>query len=74
MPFMSSAWETTPDDILNVIHDMGKKAGPDKVHEIDNLLDHFAIEDAALKGDSMEEQVNYAYEEIKKQITEGNMI
>jgi len=71
---MSYAWETTEDDILNVVHDMGKKADEDKVHDIDNLLDHFAIEDAALNGDSMEEQTKYAYEEIKKQITEGNMI
>lgn len=71
---MSNAWETTPDDILNVIHDMGKKAGPDKVHEILDNLDQFKIEDAALYGDDMDEQTNYAYEEIKKQITEGNII
>jgi len=71
---MSNAWETTEDDILNAVHQMGKKATSDEVQHIMDNLDQFAIEDAALNGDDIQEQTNYAYEEIKKQIIEGNLL
>ena len=71
---MSNAWETTDEDIINVINDMDKKASEDKVHEILNNLNQFNIEDAALNGDDIDEQTKYAYKEIKKQIIEKNLI
>lgn len=71
---MNNAWETTTDDVLNVIHSIGKKATGDKVQEILDNLDQFSIEDAALNGDSMDEQTKYAYEEIKNQITKENLL
>lgn len=71
---MSNAWETTTDDILNVIHELGKKSDTDKVEEIYNELDLYIIEDAALQGNDIEEQTNYAYDEIKRQIVDNNLI
>lgn len=70
---MSNAWETTTEDVLNVIHDMGRKATSEKVEEIMEELDQFSIEDAALNGDSLDEQTRYAYEEIKRQIIEKKL-
>lgn len=70
---MNNAWETTEDDVLNVIHNMGRKATSEKIQEIMDDLDNFSIEDAALNGDSMDEQTKYAYEEIKRQITEKGL-
>jgi uncharacterized protein YggE len=71
---MSNAWETTADDVLNVIHQMGKKATSEQVDAVLNNLDHFDIENAALRGDDMDVQTQYAYEEIKRQITEDELI
>jgi hypothetical protein len=74
MSHVSSAWETTPDDILNVIHQMGKKATGEQVHEIQDGLDEFLIEVAALRGDDMEEQTKSAYTEMKRQIIKNKLI
>ena len=71
---MSNAWETTEDDVLNVVHKMGKKLKSGEAEEILFELDQFAIEDAALAGNDIESQTNYAYEEIEKQIIENNLL
>lgn len=68
---MSNAWETTTDDVLNVAHEMGMKLTTQEVEKIYNDLDHEIIEVAALNGKDLEEQTDYAYEEIKRQITEN---
>jgi len=65
---MSNAWENTSDDVLNVIHKMGKKATSYQVETIFDSLDHFKIEEAALRGNDMDTQTEYAYEEIERQI------
>lgn len=65
---MSNAWETTTEDVLNVVHSMGKKLKENEADEILNNLDQFAIEDAALNGNDIEEQTDYAYDEIKRQL------
>lgn len=70
---MSNAWETTADDILNVVHQMGKKANTAAIEHIMENLDHFKIEDAALKSNDIDEQTNLAYEEIKRQIIEESL-
>jgi len=71
---MSNAWETTSDDVLNVVHKLGKKITGDKTEEIHNNLDMYLIENEALRGDSIEDQTNYAYQEIARQIKEGNLL
>jgi hypothetical protein len=68
---MSNAWEITTDDVLNVAHEMGMKLTTEETEKIYNDLDHFLIEEAALNGKDLEEQTDYAYEEIKRQITEN---
>jgi hypothetical protein len=65
---MSNAWETTSEDVLNVIHRMGKKATSEQVEQIHDDLDHYEIECEALRGDDMDEQTESAYVEIERQI------
>jgi len=67
---MSNAWETTIDDVENVLVSMGiNGVSEEKLEEItDFKIDHVAIEKAALYGESMEKQTDYAYEEIEKQL------
>ena len=71
---MSNAWETTEDDVLNVIHYMGKKASSEQVQSILNDLNHFAIEDAALNGINIGSQTVYAYKEIEDQINKMGVL
>jgi hypothetical protein len=65
---MSNAWETTSDDVLNVIHKMGRKATSDTVETIFDSLDHFEIEHSAMQANDLETQTEYAYVEIERQI------
>ena len=71
---MSNAWGTTTDDVLNVIHNMGKKTAGDKVHQILNDLNHFEIECEALRAPDQETQIEYAYQEIQRQIQEKGLL
>ena len=71
---MSNAWETTTDDVLNVVHQLGKKIDGDTCHTILEELDQFAIENAALNGDDIDEQTQYAYDEMKMQIHEKGLV
>ena len=67
------AWETTVEDVGNVLRRMGKSEG--KAEGIFDELDCEAIARAALdSGVEMEEQVEGAYDEIKRQIEENNLI
>jgi hypothetical protein len=68
---MSNAWETTDEDVLNVLNSMGKKDS--SAEDVLSNLDHYKIERAALKGNDLETQTEYAYEEIKRQLTEGDL-
>jgi ribosome maturation protein Sdo1 len=67
---MSNAWETTDEDIINVVRDIrkGKIANTRTVERILKNLDHAAIEKAALHGNDLDKQTQYAHEEIKRQI------
>jgi hypothetical protein len=74
-PKMSSnAWETTSEDVSNVLHSMNKRITEKQTEKILNNLDQFAIENSALQANDLETQTTYAYEEIKRQITEENLI
>ena len=65
---MSLAWETTTEDVINVCRNNGEKISEDKASEIHDQLDMDKIEKAALRGDDMDEQIDYAYIEIWEQI------
>ena len=71
---MSMAWETTSNDVLIVMEQNGIQVDVDmeewKVDEIVAKLDHDAVEKAALYGDEMEQQTEYAYKEITRQLKE----
>lgn len=71
---MSNAWETTEDDVLNVVHRMGKKLKAGQAEEILFCLNQFNIEDEALRGNDIETQTEYAYQEIERQIREDKLI
>jgi enamine deaminase RidA (YjgF/YER057c/UK114 family) len=68
---MNTAFEISVEDVGNVLdaHRIGYDA--DELH---GNLDHDAIEEAALWGDNMEEQTNYAYQEIEKQLKEIGLL
>lgn len=65
---MSSAWETTVDDVINALakHQVQIDRETAAIHH--NNLNHEMVESAALNGDTMDEQVEYAYNEIWHQI------
>jgi hypothetical protein len=67
---MSSAWETTVDDVLNVLKELGVKKTEEEADTILDNLDTDKIEIEALRGDNMDEQIDGAYLEIKEQIIE----
>jgi hypothetical protein len=78
---MSLAWETTADDVYNVMRThnvvdetMNLRGRAEK--EFDDLdeEDHSRIEEAALRGDDMDEQTNYAYDEIEDILAEKGII
>jgi hypothetical protein len=71
---MSNAFEVTPDDVLNVVHRMGKKISEEKCHEIHDALDHFKIEDEALRANDLDAQTDAAYDEIERQIKENKLL
>jgi len=71
---MSNAFEVTTDDVLIVVHRMGKKISGDKAHEIHNALDHYKIEDEALRANDLDTQTDAAYDEIERQIKEKGLL
>ena len=68
---MSNAWETTSDDIWIVLKNSGIDKTDDEINDIcDFQIDHDEVEKVALCGNDIDEQVNYAHDEIKKQLKE----
>ena len=66
------AWETTVEDVENVLRRMGKSEG--KAEGIFDELDCEEVARAALRSTDFGEQVAGAYTEIQRQITEGNLL
>lgn len=64
---MSNAWETTSDDIANVL-DRNRAFDYDAEEICDFVIDHDAVEKAALYGNDIEEQTEFAYQEIERQL------
>jgi len=78
---MSSAWETTTEDVRTVLAKHGKNLDDPKLVEITDSLDHDAIESAALAaaaseniGDDLEKQTAGALSEIEDQLIEDGVI
>lgn len=71
---MGCAWETTVDDVLNVLKEEGVSKTEEEAESILDDLDHDKIEKEALRGDNMDEQVDYAYLEIKEQLIEMGIV
>jgi len=67
---MSTAWETTTEDVMNVCKNNGERITEAQAEEILDRLDTDKIEKEALRGDDMDEQVDYAYIEIWEQIVD----
>jgi hypothetical protein len=67
---MSHAWETTVEDVQNVLRGMGMPGDEKSAQNVHRSLDMTAIEKAALHGDNMDRQTEYACQEIKRQIKE----
>ena len=69
---MSLAWETTTDDIRVALSGMLGRGIRDmtdaQIEYLSTKLDHEEIEKAALYGDNIEQQTEYAIEEIREQI------
>jgi len=62
---MNTAWETTVEDVDTVLRAHNLDLDADEIHD---QLDKDDVEDAALFGDTTEQQTNYAYQEIEHQL------
>lgn len=71
---MSNAWEVTEADVRVVLGQHDVKTNKRKMKRIMDLLDCDAVECAALAGDEIEEQANYAFEEIENQLIDVGII
>lgn len=65
---MSYAWEVTIDDIINVFIRNQLPVSDSVAMDILDDLDLFLIEKAVLYGNDLDEQTEYAYQEIERQL------
>jgi sporulation-control protein spo0M len=68
------AWETTDQDIVNVMGNHDHDITDERAQEILEKIDITAVEGAALRGDEMEQQTHYAYGEIERQLVALNFL
>lgn len=78
---MQTAYEVTEDDLQNVLSSnalvdgyAGGKTLAVMASELFTELDFGLIEDAALAGDSMDQQTDYANDEIARQLREKGVL
>jgi hypothetical protein len=57
------AFEVTPEDVQQVMN-----CSEEEAEKLFDRLDLYAVEKAALYGNDIEEQTQYAYTEIKQQL------
>ncbi len=62
------AFGISSDDVIAVALRRGVSLSEEKAEALFDDLDHDAIEDAALAGDDMGEQTDYAFDEIERQL------
>jgi hypothetical protein len=71
---MSMAWETSPDDVSNVLDAHGIEYDDARLEEICDLLDYDAIEQGVLHYCSMDAQTNSMLDDIESQLMEKGVI
>ena len=71
---MSNAWEVTDDDITQVLDKHGVAATDDKLTECHRELNSAEVEKAALCGLDIQEQMEYALDEIEMQLKLAGII
>ena len=67
---MSYSWEVTDEDIAVALQENCSPNGENDILEVRGYLDLYRVENAALAGDSIEDQSDYAIENILIQIRE----
>ena len=72
MNALLTAWETTVEDVENVLRGMGKPVN--KAEGIFDELDCEEVAKAALTETEFEAQLDAAYKEIENQIREKNLL
>lgn len=65
---MSWGWQTTDEDVREVLRLNGIDITYDDAEKLLRKLDHVAIEKAALRGEDMDEQTEAAAKEIWRQL------
>jgi len=68
------SWETTNDDLKTVLERHGIIVNKERLEEIGDLLNADDIAQAAICGDDIDEQTNYAYGEIESQLIEAKIL
>ena len=66
-----AAFQVTADDVQNVLNIHNLSHDADEIH---GSLDFDEIEEAAMWGDDLTEQTNYACQEIEKQLKEMGIL
>ena len=67
---MSYSWEVTDEDIAMALQENCSPNGENDILEVRSYLDLSRVENAALAGDSIEDQSDFAIENILSQIRE----
>jgi hypothetical protein len=72
---MSNAWEVSEEDVRNVLHDIGMtNPSQETVDNVLSSIDTDLIESCALYGDTIEDQVELAYKEMRRQIEDDRLL
>ena len=72
---MSIAWETTTEDVGAVFEDsFGIDPSYIKLDKVHDILDHDEIERCALYGDDIDDQLELAHKEIRRQLIDNDWI
>lgn len=71
---MSMGWETTTDDVRNVLAAHGVTVDDDRLDEIHDGLDHDDIEDGVMHYADMDDQTNSMLDSIEDALMEDGVI
>ena len=70
----TSAFEISVEDVMQVCSEHGREVTYEEAEKLYDGLDRVKITEAALHGDEMEQQTDYAYDEIGCQLREKNFL
>lgn len=71
---MSSAWETTEDDVSQVLNSHGIHVPPERLTEIHGEIDCDAIEEGVLYFTDMDKQIASMLSDIEDQLMEADIV